>query len=192
MKKPVTHILWMFLALIAIGCGTSKNPLVTKNTLNKIQNLAEERAYVVSFNTAYPQNSAASQRVLNSILMPTGNNASRINITGSSATITVDGDMSTAEQLPFFGEQRLGGGSYGQMDSPLDFDSAIRDYRVERRDEKITVTYGVTTNDSDNLDVRLDIYEGYNVRAMVISTKRTNMLYDGTFKATLSTEALDD
>ena len=175
-----------------LSCGSaSKDPLVTANTLNKIENLALERAYVVSLNTAYPQNSAASQRVLNSILMPTGNNAARIDIAGNNASITVDSNMSTAAGVPFFGEQRVSGG-YNEMDGPFDFNAEIKDYKVERRDEKITVTYEVINNDGDNLDIRLDIYEAYSVRAMIISTKRTNMQYDGTFKAILNTEGLDN
>ena len=91
-------------ALIIFGmvaaCSSSKDPLVTADTLNKIENLANERNFVVEFNTAYPQNTAASQQVLNSFLIQTGNSAGRIDIAGDGAKLTVDGETSTAD-LPF-------------------------------------------------------------------------------------------
>ena len=181
----------LYTVLIVFGimaaCSSSKDPLVTANTLNKIENLANERNFVVEFNTAYPQNTAASQQVLNSFLIQTGNSAGRIDIAGDGAKLTVDGETSTAD-LPFFGERRMGG-SYGNKNVGIEFDQAtIKAYKVLRQGEKITVTYGVTNSENDYFDVRMDIYSKYNVRALIISTKKTNMQYDGSFRAVLNTE----
>ncbi len=183
----------LYTVLIIVGmmaaCGSSKDPLVTSDTLNKIENLANERNFVVEFNTAYPQNTTASQQVLNSFLIQTGNSASRIDIAADGAKLTVDGEASTAD-LPFFGERRIGG-SYGNENVGIEFDQAtMKDYKVLRQGEKVTVTYGVSNSENDFFNVRMDIYSKYNVRALITSTKKTNMQYDGSFRAVLNTEGL--
>ena len=81
------------------------------------------------------------------------------------------------------------GGSYGGTENVgIEFDQAtMKDYKVLRQGEKVTVTYGVSNSENDYFDVRMDIYSKYNVRALIISTKKTNMQYDGSFRAVLDT-----
>ncbi len=186
MRRLKLYYVLIVFAMIA-ACSSSKDPLVTANTLNKIENLANERQFVVDFNTAYPQNTAATQQVMNSLLIQTGNSAGRIDIAGDGAKLTVDGETSTAD-LPFFGERRMGG-SYGNTNVGIEFDEAImKDYKVLRQGEKVTVTYGVSNSENDYFNVRMDIFSKYNVRALITSTKKTNMQYDGSFRAVMNSE----
>ncbi len=179
----------MLLVGLMMAFTTCKSKEATTNTVETdakseaLVALLENNAYKIDIHTVYPFNSAATTRVINSILTSTtGNSASRINVQGNGNFIQVQDD--TVEgYLPYFGEQRQGGGRYGASDNGILFDNAPEEYKVFR-DKKsgmpmITFTTHNKNHRAESYDVNIAVSTNKRVVVNISSTHRSSIRYIG-------------
>lgn len=148
--------------------------------------LMQQQPYTVEVEVAQPFYTAASQSVINSLLIPrTGNTASRIDITGDGHFISV-GDGHVKSNLPFFGEQRQGSGHYGTLGNGINMAGEVKDYTIMNHKKKEAIVVKFTSNQSksstEHHDVIMTIFPNRHVEVSVVSSHRTTMNYSGVLK----------
>jgi hypothetical protein len=146
----------------------------------EITQLLEGQEYRIDLITAYPQNTTATNQLVNDIMLPTGNSSARIDITGDGNFLTINGDLGTAD-MPFFGERRTGA-SYNTSNVGIKFNDEIRDYTVTEYKGTLRAKFSVRGED-DQYTITLTVYGNKSVTVFVSCSNKTNMQYDGTLIA---------
>jgi archaellum component FlaF (FlaF/FlaG flagellin family) len=167
------------------SCKTNKVQRNKADDLNILEQLSEQKNYHIGIETVYPFNTAATTQVLNSLLSNTGNNASRINVSGDGNYIEIKGDSIKA-YLPFFGERRLNSGSYGSADSGIQINDKLNDYskEVDSRKRKLVLKFRAqqANQGTDKYDVTIEIFPNNKSIVNITPVYRTFIRYSGRLK----------
>ncbi|WP_400078807.1 DUF4251 domain-containing protein [Winogradskyella sp. R77965] len=154
--------------------------------ISTLETFMEEGAYYVDVEEAFPFNSVATTQVLNSLLLQqTGNNAARIDVSGDGSFIEIQND-SVKGHLPFFGERRLSGGSYGGRGGSIRFEGISKDYEkaINKNKRKLEINFKTNQNEesTESYNVSLEIYPSERVNITIVSAFKTIMRYSGRLK----------
>jgi len=139
----------------------------------------KQQSYQININAIYPFNSNATTQVINALLLPTGNSAARIDVTGEGNYIKVFNNKVKAN-LAYFGERRIGG-NYGGTNSGIVFDEKTpEDYQIEINDKKKYVTVKFSANNvTENYSVTLRLFLNNNAYISINSSHLNQISYDG-------------
>jgi len=165
----------ILLLLITTACSTSKINY-SETELNTLKNAVDSRAVDISFEWANPVSTSA----LNAInsLLPPGNTAGSINILGTQNHFQIIGD-SLSVDLPYFGEQQLGG-TYGTNDVGIDFEGKMDREKISFNDKKQAYELSFYMKESkENYRVFLTLYPNNQTYMTVYSSSRTTISYRG-------------
>ncbi len=165
--------------LTLTGCGV-KN-IGTAADFDQLGQRLQEGELRIEVNAAFPFNTAATQQVLNSILIRNGDNAGRIDLSGDGNFIQLGEDRVVAN-LPYFGERRQGGG-YGNSneDAGIYFDLAPENYMVKKQESErqYSITYDANKSGVDSFNVDITLFTNGNATIYVNSNTRTRIEYHG-------------
>jgi hypothetical protein len=170
--------MWLIALLIASAVVSCKSKSVVMESQQKTEvvQLLESKQYRVDFTTAYPQQTTTTNRVVNDVMLRTGNSAARIDIAGNGDYLTVNQEQGSAD-LPFFGERRFSTG-YNNIDIGINYNNTLTDYTVSDEQSHIQVSFDAR-GENDQYQITLRIYGNKSVRAFVNSNNHTTMSYDG-------------
>ncbi|MFL1012803.1 DUF4251 domain-containing protein [Flavisericum labens] len=160
-------LIWSIFMLTLLSCGASKNP-PTDAEMAALNELINQRHFKIESDWAYPQATMAMQRVLNSGILPPGDNASSINLVGNYNFLKIDGD-SISSHLPYFGERQMQI-AYGGTDTAIEFKGLVDNYKVEKNKK---YGYNVSFNASSN-------QESFSVFITISPSLKTDMVLNGT------------
>ncbi|WP_299362171.1 DUF4251 domain-containing protein [Winogradskyella sp.] len=160
--------------------------------LAELETLLHDNAFRVDIKTVYPFNTAATNDVLNSILIPgTSNSASWIDVANDGHFIEFS-TTATKGDLPFFGEQRISGGYNIGNDNNIQFDGAPIDYSISKHKKKSVLEIAYDVNDSrvstETYEIQFLVYPNKTVHVFITSTLKTVIHYRGTLQFTDTTE----
>lgn len=116
----------------------------------------------------------------NSGLLPPGSNVSRIDLTGNSNYLKIDGDSISA-YLPFYGERQLGGG-YSNRTVGIEIDGEYRDLKVTKgkKDSKeIRFSAKDKNSTNENYNVYIQVFSNKTSNITINSSHRTRIRYSG-------------
>ncbi|MEO1031243.1 MAG: DUF4251 domain-containing protein [Bacteroidota bacterium] len=144
------------------------------------------KAFRVDINTIFPFNTAATNQVLNDLLIQrTGNSANRIDVSADGHFIEVS-NASTKGSLPFFGEQRLVAGHYNGDNQGIEFDGEPEDYSMTKHKKKnaLEIKYHIKDKyeTTESYNVQLTIYPNKSVDVFITSTLKNLIRYKGELK----------
>lgn len=182
--------LFFVLAILTVlwSCKSSDVTSSQKHTadINTLKMLMDKDAYYIDIEVVYPLNTAATQQVANALLLSrTGNNASRIDVSGDGHFVQIKSD-SVKGNLSFFGERRLSGGHYGSTNGGIVFNSFPKDYQKTINEKKRKLEIKFTTHQEDEIseryEVKIEIFPNNNVNVNIASTFKTFINYTGTLR----------
>ncbi|MUU77121.1 DUF4251 domain-containing protein [Winogradskyella endarachnes] len=186
--KPLHLILVLVFTIVLWSCksnsvSSSKTRL---DDINKLQMLMDRDAYYIDIEVVYPLNTLATQQVANALLLSrTGNNASRIDVSGDGHFVQIKSD-SVKGNLSFFGERRLSGGHYGGTNGGIVFNGLPKDYLKGINEKKRKLEIKFTTNQEDeiseNYEVKIEIFPNNKVNVNIASTFKSFINYSGTLR----------
>ncbi|WP_299122976.1 DUF4251 domain-containing protein [uncultured Winogradskyella sp.] len=186
--KRLQVLLCFGLICLVFSCKSNDTAMSSNSTLafSELETLLEKEDYYIEMESAIPFNTLATTQVINSLMLRnTGNNASRIDLSGDGNFIEIKND-SIKGYLPFFGEQRISSGRYGGTDTAIQFEGLAKDYEKSIIDKKKKLEIEFTTNhkgdNSERYDVRLEIFPNKRVMVSITPTYRTIMRYSGRLK----------
>ncbi len=192
MKKTTVHHrlnLFLLIGLLSLlwTCKSADKAENRANDLLALEQLSEQKDYRVDVKVAFPFNTFATTQVLNALLIQNaGNNPNRIDVGGDGNFIEIRND-SVKGYLPFFGERRINGGSYGPNEAGIQFEGKLENYtkQVNEKKGKLVLEFSTeqTKNGSDSYDVIIEIYPNENTMVTVTPTYKTYMRYSGTLTA---------
>ncbi|WP_407557488.1 DUF4251 domain-containing protein [Winogradskyella sp. 4-2091] len=153
------------------------------DAINTLQMLLEREEYYIDIDVVYPFNTAATQRVANALfLSQTGNNASRIDVTGDGHFIEINTD-SVSGNLSFFGERRLSAGNYGGRNSGIVFNGIPEKYvkTINESKKRLDIEFEIKQIDepSETYNVKLELFPNSKVAVNITSTYKTFIKYSG-------------
>lgn len=123
MKNITSGIL---IILTIIGCKSSLNSAELAQQKQQLEQIAvqvNQDDYQIVMNTAYPLATNAVSNVLNGILIPNGDSASRIDLSDRDDYIEL-GNKSVKGELSYYGERRISSG-YGNQDTGIYFNGGV-------------------------------------------------------------------
>lgn len=126
--KSIYLIAVMF-AMAFWSCKSASSK-TTDEQIKALETLVEKRNFTIESDWAYPQTTAATQRVLNSGLLPAGSSSGAISLIGNSNFLSISGDSITS-YLPYYGERHTNVG-YGGTDSAIQLKGLVEDYKVTK------------------------------------------------------------
>ena len=173
MKLLKLLLLTGFTALI-FGCGASKKVKEPNLALDQMMN---ERSFVVSVVSAEPQLTQAMSQVGNSGLLGPGNSMTRIDVTGAGYFIKVQGD-SVAAQLPYYGERQMGGGY--DSDAGIIFNGVTENLEITKDEIKQAYTIKFSINSkSEVYIVATTVGNNASSTTAITSSQRNRIRYSG-------------
>lgn len=170
--------LFALVFLFMCSCTSSKNA-VTQEQLNTFESLIASQNYSIISDFAYPQTTNATIQVLNSGILAPGNNASAIDLMGTSNFLRIKND-SVFSYLPFFGERRFAI-EYGRNNGAIEMHGAISNYNVKagKNNSKIISFTANTEGNIENFNVSITVYPNFKSELYVNGAARTFIRYDG-------------
>ncbi|MGJ8684237.1 MAG: DUF4251 domain-containing protein [Nonlabens sp.] len=176
--KPVIAILFITLLWSCKSQLSSAERLERDQTLNNLETQIEQGDYQIIMNAAYPLSTNSLNGVLNEVLIPNGDSASRIDLTDRDDFITINKSNVNAD-LSYYGERRISSG-YGNQDTGIQFNDAPKNYRLQTDYEKGTILIDYVVNDqSESYDVSIEIFSKGNANVSISSSHRSNIRYTG-------------
>jgi len=163
---------------LLLACGSAN--VVSEADEAVLQAMIDAKSFEIISQSASPQNTAAFNALANSGLLAPGNTAGLINLIGNTNYLKVQGDTISA-YLPFFGERRMGG-SYGTRGAGIEFEGVPSDYEVtigKRNVREIRFSIRDKEQQSEQYQVRINIYPNLSANINVNSTHRTSIFYRG-------------
>lgn len=182
--------IFSLIAILAVFWSCKSNDVIASDKhaaeINKLQLLMDKDAYYIDIEVVYPLNTVATQQVANALLLSrTGNNASRIDVTGDGHFVQIKTD-SVKGNLSFFGERRLSGGHYGSTNGGIVFNGLPKDYQKAINEKKRKLEIKFTTNQEDeiseNYEVKIEIFPNNKVNVNIASTFKSFINYSGTLR----------
>ena len=192
MRNINTHKKLIILFSVGVFClfYSCKTNQISKNE-TKAENLAildklyNRDNYRVAIEVAYPFNSVATTQVFNTLLRNTGNNASRIDVTGDGNFIEIQND-SVKGYLSFFGERRLNAGNYGSNNTAIQFEEPLQDLTKKINTDKNNLELKFSAHqkgtDNENYQVNLKIFPNKYVNVNITPVYKTFIRYSGTLE----------
>jgi hypothetical protein len=168
--------------LLVIGtllssCSVTKTG--TAAEFNTLTDIVENNTIRIEADAAYPNNTYASQQIINQILINRGDTANRIDLQGDGAFIEFDDNNATAS-LPFYGERRQSSSYNDVNDAGINFDAVPLDYEIERNDERRRYDISYTISDgTENYDVDVVLFANKTAVVFIWSNQRTRIEYRG-------------
>ncbi|MGB3591377.1 MAG: DUF4251 domain-containing protein [Nonlabens sp.] len=171
--KPVIYFVLTFLV---ISCSSLNSK--DKESLRAIEARIAVEPFTITIDAAYPQNTLATQRVVNDLLISRGDNASRIDLMGDGFTIKIENGLINA-QLPFYGEQRLSAGNYNSGGGISIVDQEISNSYSFNEKGYLETVYRVNDVNGDLLQINLRIGPNSDVNINMNSAQKSFMRYTG-------------
>ncbi|MBV7268111.1 DUF4251 domain-containing protein [Winogradskyella luteola] len=192
MNRSILHYrlnLFLLVGILSLlwTCKSADKAENRANDLLALEQLSEQEEYRIDVKVAFPFNTLATTQVLNALLIQNaGNNPNRIDVAGNGNFIEIRKD-SVKGYLPFFGERRINGGSYGANEAGIQFDGKLENYTKQVNEKKGKLVLEFSTeqikNGSDSYDVIIEIYPNENTMVTVTPTYKTFMRYSGMLTA---------
>ncbi|MBP0902360.1 DUF4251 domain-containing protein [Mariniflexile gromovii] len=162
--------------LIIVSCKSQK-VVVSPAELDAFNDLVKSQHFQIESDWLYPQGSIALQQVLNSGILPGGNNANSINLIGNPNFLNISGD-SISSYLPYYGERQMNI-DYGGRDSAIEFDGTMKNYEVEHnQDNSYTITFDAKSR-SENFKVFIKLSPNLKTDMTVNGNSRSSIRYTG-------------
>lgn len=181
--KTIGYILVMALL---IGCGNSRTYTEQDNqAYQRLKELVQGKKFEIHSNFARPMATNALTQIANTGILGVGNSASNIDISGNSNELKIHGD-SISGYLPFFGEQRFGGGYPGSNHQGIEFNDIPNDYIVGENDDKHSVRINFEIDDeyrtNEHYNIFITLFPNNRSSIQINSTNRTSIEYSGTLR----------
>lgn len=174
MKYPILYICLMLL----MNCGNSKISAMKQENITALKQLVDSKRFVIESRQAMPQATGSLMRLQNSGILGVGNNAGTINLIGNPNYLKIKGDSVMAE-LPYFGEQRMGG-TYGGRDQGISFNGLVKDYSAEwsAKKQRYIVRFRAEGK-NDQYQVYINLFPNLNSSMSLNGNQRTPIQYQG-------------
>ncbi|WP_027136430.1 DUF4251 domain-containing protein [Gaetbulibacter saemankumensis] len=174
--KVLNNIIVLVLFTIIVSCGTSKTT-ATPEQIAALEEMVNNKEFRIESDWAYPQTTAALQRVMNSGLMNPGSSSGAVNLIGNPNFLKVSKDSVTSF-LPYFGERQMNV-SYGGRDSGIEFNGEMSDYKAEKSKNggyKISFT---AQSHSESFNVFIELFPNKNASMNLNGNSRFPIRYSG-------------
>lgn len=178
-KSLILRLVLVILGPVSlVSCGLSRE--VSAEDLSRLDSIVEQRYFEIEAQFARPLATNALNQLDNAGLFRPGDNASQINLQGTSNYFRFEGDT-VSSNLPYYGERQFGGG-YGTA-SGVDFKGVPSDLKIAKDDDKhlYTIKFDIR-QESENYQVTLTLYPSLKAFINVNSSQRFPISYDGTLK----------
>jgi len=163
-----------FAALMLFGCGASQK---IKESNSALDQLMANKSFEIDIRTAEPQLTQAMGQIANSGLLGPGNSVSRIDVNGSGYFIRIEGD-SVAAELPYYGEQQMGGGY--TSNTGIKFNGITEDLEIIKDEMKQGYTIKFTIGASaETFFVATTVGNNATSSTAVRSSNRNRIRYAG-------------
>ncbi len=171
----------ILLILTIIGCKSSLNSAEQAQQKQQLEQIAvqvNQDDYQIVMNTAYPLATNAVNNVLNGILIPNGDSASRIDLSDRDDYIEL-GNKSVKGKLSYYGERRISSG-YGNQDTGIDFNGVPMNFKQSIDFDKglVRIEYQIS-NQAESFDITIEVFTNRNANVNVSSSHRSNIRYTG-------------
>lgn len=171
----IKSLVILLLSFIIASCGISRDATAEEN--ERLEQLLQDKYFEFDLRFARPLPTNSLTQLANAGLFRPGDNASQINLQGSSAVFKFEGDTVTAN-LPFFGERQFGGGY--NSNTGIEFKGIPKDLKITKDDKKnhYQVNFNIR-EDSESYQVNLTIYPSLKGTININSSQRFPMRYEG-------------
>ncbi len=162
-----------------VGCASSKVSEATNNQI--LDSLVAKKNFQIESQTAYPQVTSSLISIANSGLLPPGESAGMINLSGNPNYLKMKGDSITA-YLPYFGERQMGANTRNN-NTGIKFDDISKEYSVEKGKNNsyiIRFTIPDKKNRNEIYNITLQLYPNMRSDIRVNSSQRSQIRYRGT------------
>ena len=177
--KWFTYIFPFF--VLFVNCSSKQ--VVSSQTSERTKALITEKRFSIDCTRAYPTPTRGLQAVANAGLLAPGNSVGQINISGSQNQFKIVGD-SIAVSLPFYGEQRLAGLSYGRKNTGIQFNGIPDVSNFDGKDKKGNQVLNFTfKNDTEQCQAQIKIFPSGKSDIYITSSHRTSMRYTGSINS---------
>ncbi|MEX0290780.1 MAG: DUF4251 domain-containing protein [Flavobacteriaceae bacterium] len=165
-----------------IGCGSSTKIVEPTAKSRQLDQWVAEKDFEINSEWAIPMLTNSMSQVSNAGLFPPGSAANRINLTGNSNYLKVNG-MEVEASLPYYGERQVGGG-YGNTNSGIVFSGRVKEYESVKDEDKLKhqITFRVMNN-TEVFDVAITLYPNLKSEIIVNSSQRLVIRYEGRVKS---------
>ena len=178
-------IYFLFLVLLVMSCKTSKST-ATPAQIEALENLINNKNFIIESNWAYPQSTNAMQQIANTGILGPGNTAGSISLIGNSNFLKISGD-SIMSYLPYYGERQMNVG-YGGSDSAIQLKDIAKDYKTKtNKDKSYTITLNAN-NKTENFTVYLRVFPNLRSSITLNSSSRFPIRYEGKIQEVITTK----
>ena len=179
--KPLFYLI--FFVGIIVGCKSSSNSLSKETISQKVSVLLESKHFNIECSQMYPTNTSSLQAIANAGLIAPGNSVGQINITGSNNYFKIIGD-SISVNLPFYGEQQLGGLAYNRNDVGFSFQGIPKEFSESKNIKKnIRILNYTFPNGAESCKAQIRIYSQGSAEINITSSHRSSIRYRGNIKS---------
>lgn len=176
--KLFTETLAIFILILIVGCASSSTLIATPEEKEFLNNLVSKKSFEINAQWARPMSSIGLNSLANAGLFPPGSTVNRVDISGSSSYLRINGD-SVIAHLPYYGEQQLGG-IYNPNDAGIQFEGVPKDFALETntKNEGYTMKFSIN-NKTETFQVVAQLFPSRSSTFTISSTHRTSIWYDG-------------
>lgn len=179
--KWLIYILLSPLFVLLINCSAKQ--VVATETSDRTKELISKKRFSIDCTKAYPTPTLGLQSVANTGLLPPGNSVGLINISGNENQFKILGDSITV-YLPFYGEQRMAGISYGRTNNGIQFNGIPDASSFDGKDKKGNQILNFTfKNNGEQCQAKIKIFPSGHSDININSSHRTSMRYSGTINS---------
>lgn len=178
MKFIYLIIVVVFITSFSCKSASSK---VTDEQIKALEVLVENRDFTIESNWAHPQATAATQRVLNSGLLPAGYSSGAINLIGNSNFLTISADSITS-YLPYFGERQMKVG-YGGSGSAIQLKGVVENYTVSKGKRDSYTISCVAKSKFERFTITIKLFPNLKSYITLTSATRNSISYSGEVKS---------
>lgn len=172
-------VIVILLISVSASCKSSQSIARQSQEFKNLKNILNSKAFKVDVHTALPFNTRVTRQVLNELTRFTGNNANQIMITGYEVNFKND---SIIGQLPYYGEQQLGGGRYN-ANFGIVFNNIPKDYSLEKHKKHDAFVMKFNIDDDiesvETYRVIITFFSNNSTDIDVISSHRNTISYSG-------------
>lgn len=169
-------------AMFIIGCGSHSNATKSESSVKEIQAIIEGSGLEIISDFAYPQNTAAMNKVAAVGLVPPGSNPGQISLIGNSNHFKIFND-SIQVYLPYFGERQMTSG-YGQNDTSIQYSGIPDDFSMEWNEKKKRYDLQLSfTRKTENFQVNAQLFPNLKSSMTITSSFRFPIRYTGEIKS---------
>lgn len=173
--KYVKYII-IFLIFLLCSCASSK-PSASVEQIAALSSLIKSQEFSIESDMVYPRATNATQQVLNSGILPPGNNAGAISLIGNSNFLKISGD-SISSYLPYFGERQMQV-QYGGGDSAIQFDGIMESYSVEKGKHESYLIKFQAESKSEQFNGTITIFPNMKTEIFLNGNSRFSIRYSG-------------